>query len=361
MNESIRIATLREYEILDTPKEAAFDLITQLATKILNVPMALISLIDTDRIWFKSTQGIALTEISKEEGLCVSAIMGKEIYMVENASTDSRTMKNSLVTSEFGVQFYASMPLTVKNGVNLGTLFIADTKPRTLTPHEQDLLKDLADLVVEQLEIQLCVQKSVAAQLEMSNMLQAIYESTQEASAFIDTELKVRYSNQASRKFVKQLFGKEEKIGENVLEYVLPQYRAEYKSLFNRVLKGERIELEKYHDNTWWRIAIYPVYCHLRSIVGLAHNAQDITNEKTNFLKLVQQNELLKKITWQQCHEVRGPVANILGFCSLLKDNPDLPKEEKETYINHLFDAAKDLDKIIHQIVTQSIVHYKQI
>lgn len=361
MNEKNRIATLKKYRILDTPKDRAFDYITKLATTTLGTPIALISMVDTERIWFKSAYGADVTEIAKEDGFCSTTILGTGLHIIEDAKTNPSTKNNSLVTGEFGLRFYAAIPLTVEKGENLGTLCVIDTKPRTLNAKEQEILKDLGRLVVEQLETQLSIVEAVSSKLEMSNMLHSIYENTKEASTFIDTDFKIRYSNKVSKNIGKQIFGKEEVIGENALDYVLPEYREEFENSFNRVLNGESIEVEKSEGTNWWRFAMYPVYNNLNVLVGIAHNVQDITTEKNNLLKLVQQNELLKRITWQQCHEVRGPVANILGFCSLLKDNPELNDYEKKSYINHLYDATKDLDKIIHEIVGDSIANYKEI
>ena len=361
MNENTRIATLRKYQILDTPRERGFDHITKLATKIINVPIAIISIVDTDRIWFKSTHGIDVTQIFRESGLCANAILGKEIHIVEDALTDVRTKENSLVTGELGLRFYAGAPLTVGDGENIGTLCIIDIKPRILTTEEQQLLKDLAVLVVEQFELKYSVVQHINNQLEMSNMLQSIYESTQEASTFVDTDLRIRYTNQAAKNITKLLFDKEKEVGDDAMDFVLPEHKKDFKRLFNKVLKGKRITVEKSAGNAVYQITMYPIFDTYNTVKGLAHIIQDVTNTKNNVLKLMQQNELLKKITWQQCHEVRGPVANILGFCNLLKDNPNVDKEERHTYITHLYDATKELDHIIHQIVAQSIENYKEI
>ena len=361
MNENTRIATLRKYQILDTPRERAFDHITKLTTKVLNVPIAIISIVDTDRIWFKSTHGIDVTQIFRESGLCASAILGKEIHIVEDALTDVRTKENSLVTSEFGLRFYAGVPLTVKNGKNLGTLCIIDKKPRNLTAKEISLLKDLGDLVVELLETKRSVIECETSQIDTSNVLKSIYESTQKASTFIGNDLKIRYTNQAAKNVSKIVFGKEKEIGDDAMDYVLPQHKKEFKRLFNKALSGDQIEVEKSDGKSFYNITIHPVYNQNNAIIGMAHTIQDITHTRRNYQRLVQQNELLKRITWQQCHEVRRPVSNILGFCSLLKDNLDIDQKERETYINHLYDATKELDHIIHQIVAQSIENYKEI
>ncbi len=358
MNERKRLDTLRKYNILDSPKDRVFDHITKLTSRLLNVPIAVISIVDKERIWFKSTYGIDVAEIDKENGLCATAILSDDLYLIEDARTDKRSRNNSLVTSDFNLQFYAGIPLKVENGENLGMLCVIDNHPRTLSVEEQNLLKDLAFLVMQQFEIQASVSKVINQQIEMSNMLKSVYESTQEASTFLGKDLKVIYTNHASKKVTKLLFGKEKEIGDYALDFVLPQHKKDFKSLFNRALNGEYIDIERTDGTSWWNVTIYPVYDKDNIFVGLAHNVHDITVSKKNLLKVVQQNAVLKEIAWQQCHEVRGPLANILGFCNLLKDEDEQNNVERQKYINYLQDATLELDKIIHKIVAQSMEKY---
>lgn len=109
--ESNRLQALKRYEILDMPPEGNFDRITLLASKVFNVPIAIVSLVDEDRIWFKSSQGLGnVNEIGKSPGLCASAILSDEVYLVEEARNDPRSLANPLVTGAFGLQFYAAAP-----------------------------------------------------------------------------------------------------------------------------------------------------------------------------------------------------------------------------------------------------------
>lgn len=155
LKEAARIEVLRKYDILDTPPDGRFDRITRLAATLLNVPIAIVSLVDTDRIWFKSKFGIELSEVEREPGLCASAILSDELYLVENAPKDPRTLANPLVAGEFGLKFYSAVPLKTIEGHNLGTLCVIDKEPRTLSAFEKEVLQDLAGLVMDQIELQL--------------------------------------------------------------------------------------------------------------------------------------------------------------------------------------------------------------
>ena len=149
------MSALDRYEILDSPKDGRFDKITALAAKIFNVPIALISIVDHDRIWFKSHFGLDINQIDKHPGLCASAILSDEIYLVEDAKNDPRCLANPLVAGEFGLQFYAAAPLRTSDGHNLGTFCILDKRQRYINSDQQVMLKQMAEIVMDEIELRL--------------------------------------------------------------------------------------------------------------------------------------------------------------------------------------------------------------
>ena len=155
---------LRRYEILDTPPDGSFDRITALASKMFNMPIALITLVDNDRIWFKSQSGLeGVEQIDRVPGLCASAIFSNEVYLVENAIEDPRTLANPLVCGEFGLRFYAAAPLQTKEGHNLGTLCIIDKAQRYINSEQKEMLQDMAAIVMDEMELRLAARKALAA------------------------------------------------------------------------------------------------------------------------------------------------------------------------------------------------------
>ena len=162
--EKERIQSLKKYDVLDTPPDGSFDRITKLAAELLNVPIAIVTLVDTDRIWFKSRYGLDVQQIGRDPGLCSSAILSDDIYEVDDARTDPRTLANPLVASEFGLRFYAAVPLKVKDGHNLGTLCVIDKHPRHLTDTQKKTLQYLADILVDQLELRLAARTAIYQQ-----------------------------------------------------------------------------------------------------------------------------------------------------------------------------------------------------
>lgn len=154
-SEKLRIKALQRYNLLDTPPDGSFDKMTALAAKMFNVPIAIVSLVDTDRIWFKSKHGLEVNQINRDPGLCASAILSDDVYLVEDAKTDARTLTNPLVAGEFGLQFYAAAPLKTFDGYNLGTFCIIDKKKRYFNSDQQDALKLFSEIIMEEIEIRL--------------------------------------------------------------------------------------------------------------------------------------------------------------------------------------------------------------
>jgi len=159
--EALRMAAVRRYNVLDTPPDGAFDRITALAARRFGVPISIISIVDHDRIWFKSHHGLPVQQIDRGPGLCASAIMANEPYLLPDASLDARSLANPLVAGEFGLRFYAGVPLTTCDGYNLGTLCVIDKEPRPICESQIADLKDLASVVIDQLEMRLSARHAV--------------------------------------------------------------------------------------------------------------------------------------------------------------------------------------------------------
>ena len=167
--EEERIKALKRYSILDTPPDGSFDKLTKLAASLLKVPIAIVSLVDTDRIWFKSKYGIDSQQIDRDEGLCASVIFSEDLYLVEDAAIDPRTLSNPLVAGSFGLRFYAAVPLRTRDGFNLGTFCVIDKAPRSLNEEEEQILKDLRDIVMDQIELRLASRVSMAQHNQILN------------------------------------------------------------------------------------------------------------------------------------------------------------------------------------------------
>lgn len=152
-NEAERLDALRRYEILDTPSQAGFDDITEIAAQLCQTPVALISLVDEDRQWFKSRCGLTMRQTSRDVAFCSHAILEPEVFVVPDATVDERFADNPLVTGEPHIRFYAGAPLMTPDGYEIGTLCVIDRKPRELDDQQRSALEALSRQVVAQLEL----------------------------------------------------------------------------------------------------------------------------------------------------------------------------------------------------------------
>lgn len=150
-DETCRLKTLHSLRILDTEPEERFDRITRLAKRVFGVPIALVSLVDGQRQWFKSRQGLDVRETSREVSFCGHAIARDEIMVVENAALNERFRDNPLVTGGPRIRFYAGYPIQAPNGSKLGTLCIIDTVPREFSEQDRELLSELGSMIEDEL------------------------------------------------------------------------------------------------------------------------------------------------------------------------------------------------------------------
>ena len=150
-DEAFRLSTLSSLDVLDTEPEERFDRLTRMCKRLFGVPIALVSLVDENRQWFKSCVGLSVSETPRDISFCGHAILGNDIFVIPDAAKDERFADNPLVLDEPHIRFYAGCPLRSHNGSKLGTLCIIDREPRSLTQEDLETLKDLASMVEREL------------------------------------------------------------------------------------------------------------------------------------------------------------------------------------------------------------------
>ena len=203
--EASRVAALHELRILDTDAEQSYDDITALAARICDVPIALVSLVDEDRQWFKSHVGLSVCETAREVSFCTYAIQQQALFIIPDAHADPRFAQNPLVTGDPYIRFYAGAPLITAAGHALGSLCVIDRQPRSLTAEQQSALLALGRLVVAQMELRhsTASQQQLLTQLRQAHSrLHAVVEGTTDAIFLKDISGRYQMINAAGARFI---------------------------------------------------------------------------------------------------------------------------------------------------------------
>lgn len=233
-NEHQRLERLRGLQLLDTLPEPAFDRITELAAATLQAPIALITLVDQDRQWFKSCVGLDVQQTDRSASFCAHALDAPELLVVPDAPQDPRFRHNPFVTGQPHVRFYAGAPLSTEPGVILGTLCVIDALPRPgLTPHQEKVLRRLAELVIAQI----LARAEHLRQLELERLHRDVVDNIAEVVFQTDPQGRWAYLNRAWE----ALTGHDvpASLGRSWLDFVHPDDRARSRERFTAVLRGD--------------------------------------------------------------------------------------------------------------------------
>jgi len=232
-NESLRLKALQGYQVLDTAAEQNSDDIVALASAICGTPIALISLVDENRQWFKSRIGLSATETPRDISFCGHAINQTAVFEIPDASQDSRFADNPLVTEGPRIRFYAGAPLKTLDGFNIGTLCVIDHEPRVLTPQQKRGLEALARQVIANFERQ-----RLAAVLQTREKFMArIMGALPDLISYVDTDFRYLYANPTYTNWLER--ENQEIIGKMVVDVIGEAAFAIVKPYFDKAMSGE--------------------------------------------------------------------------------------------------------------------------
>lgn len=206
-HEARRLQALDQYDLLDAPPQEAFDRITRLAARLFDVPIAMVNVVDHDSQWCLSSQGTSLQHTSRKVSFCTHTIQRDGVMVVEDAREDKRFADNPLVTGEPGIRFYAGAPLTAPNGYRLGTLCLIDTEPRSFSEDDCASLRDLAGVVMDELNLRnfaVGLDASRQVHQETSEQITRILESITDAFFAVDDEWTFTYVNAQAESTLKR-------------------------------------------------------------------------------------------------------------------------------------------------------------
>lgn len=338
--EAKRIQRLRELGIMDTLPDAAFDAITELTAQICESPIALITLVDEDRQWFKSRVGLQVTQTAREFAFCAHAIlMPQDVMLVEDALLDERFFDNPLVTGEPNIRFYAGAPIVTSDGLALGTVCVIDHVPRQLSDRQIGALKAMAAVVQGMLAHSNAVLDSLAEQADRWHQQQAVMQAVGAAGsdlkAYIDKNHTYRYVNRTYLDYWG--LSRSQMTGLKVKE-LLPEtlYTAVVAPHLDHALAGNEVRFEAVIDFS----EAGPRHVQVTYIpdrkdgmgdpVGVVARIQDIDDLKEREKQLEAAVELLEQKTLQQqkyfhmlSHDLKEPLNAIRNFMGLIRTECD--------------------------------------
>ncbi len=369
INEQARLEKLRSYQVLDTPSEASFDDLAKLAAHIAGTPIALVSLIDADRQWFKARVGLETHETHRDISFCGHVVAEKQPLVVSDALLDERFADNPLVTGDPKVRFYAGFPLETEDGFALGTLCAIDQKTQTLDPTQTAMLALLARQVVDQLELRrhnLLLEernrfyaedaKRARRQEEQlrsaaatSRLLAEVVSSSEDAIFTKTVDGKITsWNNAAARLFG---YSEDEIVGQSV-SILFPTDRLdEEPPLIAHIKSGERIKhfetarVTKTGQVVEVSVTLSPLVDANDRLIGASSIVRDISERKR--LERMQ-GEFVSTVS----HELRTPLTSIRGSLGLVAGGltGELPEEAKE-YIEMALANSDRLGRLINDIL----------
>jgi len=323
-DEAHRLQVLIDLELLDSPPDERFDRITRLAARLFDVPTALVSLIDADRQWFKSRVGLALPETPRSASFCAHAILQDDVMVVRDACKDARFANNPLVLGDAGIRFYAGSPIEIGDGARIGTLCIIDRVPREFGPEERTLLRDLAGIVAN--EVAALELKAVAERERRSAAtVRALLDHLPEGVLLFDAAGKIQSCNPAAER----MFGApcDTLAGQSAsaLIGIAPKAVARHEGTGRRV------------DGSAFAAEVSIAEMTLDGRAYLVATVRDVAWHRAEQERVRAANRRRHDYFRTASHELRTPMASILGFSELL--------------LKRDFDAAtgRELIDIIHR------------
>ena len=343
-DDTARLRELRRYAVLDTPLEEAFDRVTRMAARLLNVPVSLVTLVDENRQWFKSAYGWDKRETPRELSFCAHTIGMDDVMMVADATSDERFSTNLLVTGDPRIRSYLGAPLKSANGFSLGTLCAIDTKPRTFTAEEQQILRDLAMLVRDALELRLAVRARALQAAVINNLTSGLVvtDPLQEDNPIVLTN--PGFTAMTGHEF-------EAVVGQNCRLLQGPQTDELAVSLMRRGIEERRtthVVVQNYRkDGTpfWNEVTVSPVFDEKGELIHFIGLQRDISERK----KLeVLRDDLVHMII----HDLRSPLAAVSGYLEMLETSGHTENSaEQARYIARAQASAERLQEMITSLL----------
>jgi len=335
VDEAQRLEALQRYAILDSEPEAAFDDIVQLARRHFNVPIALVALMDENRLWFKSICGMDASEVRRDITFCSYTILSNDIMVVPDAREDERFLDNPLVTDDLKIRFYAGAPITTEDGYRIGTCCLIDDKPRhDFSDSDKELLRDLARIAMSQIEMRIAIHETIAQtkknidvreQLSFAEMqVRYFFEYAPVAVAMFDDQMRYIIASDTWRDTFK--LSTDDLVGKRNAD-VLPHLPEFWRQQQAACLAGEEIDVAESElpmpdgSRVWLRRILRPWRRSDGSIGGVVAFIENITEQRAVLQQLVQSQKMesVGQLTGGMAHDFNNLLNIVLGNLQLLE------------------------------------------
>lgn len=362
-HEKKRLLALQSYQVMDSDIERSFDDLTKIASEICQTPIALISLVDDHRQWFKSRVGLEATETPREIAFCQHAILGTDVMEVQNATKDYRFNKNPLVTGEPNIRFYAGAPLIDADGFALGTLCVIDRQERALSDSQKESLKALSRQVIVLLEARKHLLESTSLAAERAQDLLYLFKSLPQIIWTADASGAIDLCNEKWTALTGLTY--EQTMGEGWLTAVHPDDVVDAVFKWNYSLKTETIYtneirfLDRSGEYRWFLVRGVPVKEGSEKFSRWFGTCTDITesknaqNEKNEYevtaKSAIESSRLKTEFLANMSHEIRTPINGIIGMTNLLAESK--LNAEQQNFTNAIMSSSKILLTLINDIL----------
>lgn len=350
-----RLSAVDRFLNLESSKEQELKEIVEFAAKICNTPIALVTLIDNDTQYVKVGYGTNETKTTRKDAFCNIVIDQEDVIVIPDTAKDLRFVNNPLRKSILDIQFYAGAPLITKDGLKLGSLCVVGHQPSDLSDMQKIMLATLSKQVVHILEFDNSLQIMKEQYMEAKNneiTLRSLFESSSSCLLLVDLDLNVLFYNKLLSDLMYASSNRKIKAGMSITDFIGDDNMYEFIINFDKARAGERVINETIIGNgeeqLWWQFTYEPAYDVDGNIIGVSYSSTDISELKKSQKIIIEKDQSLHAIALIQSHELRRPVASILGLINIFKIN-DYQTEREEVEV--LERAAKELDTIIRSIV----------
>ena len=332
--EQQRLNAVDRFKHLEPGIKADIDGLVDLIAEICQIPVALVTLLDKDTQWFKAAKGTDVACTPRSMSFCNQTIKQTSLFVIPDILADDYHNTNPLATGDPHVRFYAGAPLITQDGFAVGSLCVIDMQPRELSEHQKKSISLLAKQIVNLMEFNWSLHtreqqhqkdlEQTRARKESELKLKAIFDSSNDTHILVDLNYGVLAFNKSAAIFTRTYYQHKLVNGDSILRYTEPGILNQFKKYFNIALSGRSIKREwllmQGTDLECWKVTTFvPVRDHDGMVMGVSLNSTDITHRKRQEAYINIQNEALQRIAIMQSHELRRPVASLLGIMDLIK------------------------------------------